>query len=258
MDLPLISIITPSYNQGHFITQTIDSVLSQGYPNLEYWVIDGGSTDETVKILKSYGRKLQWVSEKDRGQTHAINKGLERAKGEVLAYLNSDDIYYPGTLEKVGRYFADHQDTHWLTGSYEIIDQDGKPLSKQSLVKKYKDFLLPYYSYFLIKATNSIIPQPSTFWSREAYTKIGPFTEKLRYCMDYDYWLRLGKYYHLHRISEILSGFRVHQDSKSTTGYHRQFAEELEVLKANGGNLVDVALHKLHTAAALKIYTRLK
>ena len=102
MKLPKISIVTPSFNQAKFIRATIDSVLSQDYPDLEYFIIDGGSTDGTTEILKSYGQKIKWISEKDKGQTDAINKGLKLSEGELLAYLNSDDIYLPGALKKVG------------------------------------------------------------------------------------------------------------------------------------------------------------
>ncbi len=99
--LPKISIITPSYNQGRFIKETIDSVLSQNYPNLEYWVMDGGSTDETVKVLKSYGKKINWVSKKDKGQTNAINEGLKKVTGDIIAYINSDDVYAPDVFRQV-------------------------------------------------------------------------------------------------------------------------------------------------------------
>ncbi|PIW08565.1 glycosyltransferase, partial [Candidatus Collierbacteria bacterium CG17_big_fil_post_rev_8_21_14_2_50_45_7] len=121
MKLPLISIVTPSYNQAQFIAATIDSVLSQDYPNLEYFVMDGGSTDGTIEILKSYGAKINWESNKDAGQADAINQGLRKSRGEILAYLNSDDIYLPGTLKRVGEYYARTQ-ADWITGDCLTID----------------------------------------------------------------------------------------------------------------------------------------
>lgn len=258
MSLPKITVITPSFNQGHFIRRTIESVLNQDYPNLEYIVIDGGSNDETLSILKSYETRLQWISEEDRGQTHAINKGLERATGTILAYLNSDDIYYPQTLLTVGAHFTKHTDTHWLTGNYEIIDSNDNPITTHGIVKNYKRFMLRFYSYFLLKITNSLIPQPSTFWSREATERVGGFNESLRYCMDYDYWLRLGAHYPLVILNDCLSGFRVHEQSKSTLDYTDQFIEELEVLQINNGSSLELLLHKMHTWAALRLYRNLK
>ena len=115
-DLPKITVITPSYNSGRFIEQTICSVLNQKYPKLEYLVIDGGSTDETISILQKYSNSLTWISEKDRGQSHAINKGIEYSTGEVIAYLNADDIYEPGALVNIGNYFFQHHQAYWVTG----------------------------------------------------------------------------------------------------------------------------------------------
>jgi glycosyltransferase involved in cell wall biosynthesis len=119
--LPKISIITPSYNQVNFIQHTIDSVLGQEYPNLEYIIIDGGSTDGTVEIIKGYLGRLQWISERDNAQSDAINKGLRISTGEVVAFLNSDDIYEPGALEKVGQFFAKHREAKWVTGKCHTI-----------------------------------------------------------------------------------------------------------------------------------------
>src|SRR3989339_370760 len=120
------TIITPSYNHAEFIRQTIDSVLVQNYPNLEYWVIDGGSTDNTVQILKSYGSKIKWISENDHGQADAINKGLVLARADIVAWLNSDDLYEPETLQKVATYFSKHKDVDCIYGDMNFVDRDGK------------------------------------------------------------------------------------------------------------------------------------
>jgi len=216
--------------------------------------MDGGSTDNTVKILKSYGDKIKWISEPDNGQTHAINRGLKLATGDILAYLNSDDLYTPNTLLTVGKYFIDHQNTDWITGSYSIIDQNNRQIQKQTIIIKYKKFLLSHYRPYFLRITNSIIPQPSTFWSRNAYQKVGNFDESLHYAMDYDYWLKLNKHFKLHYISDTLSLFRMHPSSKSTTSTKSQFQEELSALKQHSTSLIEVILHRLHTVITLAIY----
>lgn len=257
MKLPLISIVTPSYNQAQFIKATIDSVLSQNYPNLEYFVIDGGSKDGTVEILKSYGNKIKWVSEKDAGQTDAINKGLRMARGDVLAYLNSDDIYLPGTLKRVGEYYA-KTGADWITGDCLTIDEQGKPSKNNWLISGYKRFLMGIYSPLTLRIADSMLPQPSTFWSRKAYVKIGEFNPKYHYVMDYDYWLRMAKYYKPHDLKVALSGFRFQSDSKSQTGRAKLMAEGLITLKENGANSFELFLHKLHSDIILFIYKLIK
>lgn len=255
MKLPTISIITPSFNQAEFIEETIGSVLSQGYPHLDYWVIDGGSTDGTLNILKKYKGRLNYISERDAGQTHAINKGLERSKGDVLAYLNSDDLYAPGTLGKVGKIFTNKK-IHWLTGDYQMIDESGNKI--RTFIPTYKSWLLSRFTPGLLRSTNSIIPQPSTFWSREAYERVGKFNHSLHYAMDYDYWLRLSQQYQLTYLPEVLSYFRSHDQSKSNTGYRAQFKEEHQVLLDHGVSLPHSILHLLHTRATLVAYSLLK
>jgi glycosyltransferase involved in cell wall biosynthesis len=257
MKLPLISIVTPSYNQAQFIAATIDSVLSQNYPHLEYFVIDGGSTDGTVEILRSYGKRIKWVSGKDAGQTDAINKGLRMTKGDVLAYLNSDDIYLPGTLSRVGEYYA-RTGADWITGDCTVIDINGKPSSGNWLIRRYKRFLMALYSPTTLRIADSMLPQPSTFWSRRAYTKIGEFNVKYHYVMDYDYWLRLAKYYRPHDLKEILSGFRTHSESKSETDRGRFLTEGLQMLKENGAKPWEIALHKIHSDIVRLAYNLLK
>jgi glycosyltransferase involved in cell wall biosynthesis len=253
MKLPLISIVTPSYNQAQFIRATIDSVLSQDYPNFEYFVMDGGSTDGTVEILKSYGNKIIWVSEHDGGQTDAINKGLRKCKGEIMAYLNSDDIYLPGTLKRVGEYYAStHAD--WITGDCLTIDEQGKPSKNNWLISVYKRFLMALYSPTTLRIADSMLPQPSTFWSRKAWDKVGEFNKKYHYVMDYDYWLRMSKFYIPHDLKIPLSGFRFQQDSKSQTGRAKLMAEGLITLRENGANKFELLLHKLHSDIVLFIY----
>lgn len=256
MKLPKISIITPSFNQAEFLDTTIESVLSQEYPNLEYIIIDGGSSDDSVKILKKYGKKIIWISESDDGQTDAINKGLKIATGDIIAYINSDDIYSPDILNNIAKVFSDGAD--WVTGDYEIIDEKGIVISSQSIVTRYKSFLLRHFSPFILKITNSIIPQPSTFWSRKVFKKIGKLNKDLQFTMDYDYWLRVSKHFNLTYLPVTLSSFRLHGRSKSQTNHHAQFKEELATLRKNGANSLEIILHRLHTVLTLTAYKLLR
>lgn len=252
---PKISIITPSYNQGSFIKQTIDSVLSQQYPNLEYWIIDGKSTDQTVDILKSYGKKINWISEKDKGQTDAINKGLKKITGDIVAYINSDDVYLPHTFFTVAKYFLQHPQAQWLTGDYEIIDEKGNII--QSFVADYKRMLRSFPSFSLLSIAN-FISQPSTFWRGEVVKKIGSFDVKLRYCMDFDYWMRLAQRYPLHVLKNKFSQFRIHRNSKGGSQYMQQFAEEQQVTEKYMPSTIILLLHKLHASAIVMAYKLLK
>jgi glycosyltransferase involved in cell wall biosynthesis len=249
-ELPKISIITPSLNQDTFIEATIQSILNQGYPNLEYLIIDGDSTDGTMQIVKRYEEQLSWISEKDNGQSAAINKGLRLATGDIVAFLNSDDLYEPGALLAVGEYFASHPEANWLTGLCINIDQSGNEIRRFN--RFYKNFWLRWNSFSILKILN-YVSQTSTFWRRSAMNKIGYLNEQLYYTMDYDYWLRLGQHYPLHVLYRDLARFRIHNNSKSGTTTHRQFDEELIVLKKYYKGL-PVCLHRIHGMLIVKIY----
>lgn len=252
-NLPQISIVTPSLNQGQFIEATIRSVLSQGYPNLEYIVTDGGSTDGTLSILNRYGDQIQWVSEKDAGQTDAINKGLRLAGGEILSYLNADDVLLPGTLREVAGIFTNRPEVHWLTGRCKIIDQDGRPV--RAPIYHYKNLLLYSASYRLLLVTN-YISQPATFWRRELTGLCGFLDEKFNYVIDYEYWLRLWKAAPPYIHHRDLAGFRIQRSSKTTSGGHLQdyIAEESQVVARHAPSRLWLRLHRLHRLLMTNIY----
>ena len=157
---PSITIVTPSFNQGEFIERTILSVLNQNYPNLQYIIKDGGSTDNTKQIVKKYQKYLTFISKKDNGQSDAINQGFKMANGEILAWLNSDDCYKPGTLDYVGNFFKNNQNSYWLTGDYEIIDKNDNVI--REYVAIYKK-LLRSISDKSVHCVANYIVQPSTF-----------------------------------------------------------------------------------------------
>ena len=246
-----ISIVTPSYNQGDYIKQTIDSVIDQKFKNLEYLIMDGGSTDNTLQILKTYGTRLKWNSAKDRGQTDAINKGMKQSSGEIVAFLNSDDYYLPGTLSKVSKIFQDNPEIKWLTGDYRIVDQNNKEIQKP--IKLYKSLLRKFPLRHTLAVTNMIV-QPSTFWRREVFKEIGYFNEELNYTMDYEFWLRLIKKYHPYLLGEDLCAFRIHDNSKGGSRFQEQFSEELSVIKIHCSNRFLINAHKLHNKLIIAIY----
>ncbi len=205
-----ISIITPSYNQAQYIEQTINSVLSQNYPNLEYIIIDGGSTDGSVEIIKKYEKHLAyWVSEKDRGQSHAINKGLARVSGEVVNWLNSDDYYEPGSLKLVSDYLADPL-TQVLCARSNIV-RDEKVFRQSTGTDVYPNNLPKTIGW-------ARIDQPETFFRRSAYQKVGLLNENLHYVMDREWWMRYLFHFGLEGIKQVndtIVNFRLHDRSKT-------------------------------------------
>jgi len=250
-ELPRITVITPSYNQGKYIEQTIASVLVQEYPNLEHLIVDGGSTDQTLEVLRKYGQQLRWVSEPDRGQSHAINKGLAQATGDVICYLNSDDLFTPGALSRVGRFFQDHPQAFWLTGKCRIVNQDGNEIRRPGTL--YKNFWLHRRSLKVLSVLN-YISQPATFWRREAFDRVGYFDERWYFAMDYDYWLRLGQHYQLWFLDETLACFRVHPASKGSSSAKSQFDEQLQVARQHVSSHMLLKLHALHNILSVTAY----
>ncbi len=253
-NFPKISIITPTYNQGRYIQMTIDSVLNQNYPNLEYIIMDGGSTDDTVSILKSYNKNIIWFSEKDRGQTHAINKGLQIATGDIIAYINSDDVYKPNAFFKVARFFQDHPAAMWVTGLCDIVDENFREVRKP--ITWYKNFWLLFHSYQVLLILD-YVSQPSTFWRRALIDQVGCFDESLYLVMDYDYWLKIGKKYPLYVIPQYLSSFRTHPSSKTRSLDTNINNEEMGVIKRYTKSSFATQLHTLHWKLMLSIYRKI-
>ncbi|MEW6614766.1 MAG: glycosyltransferase family 2 protein [Thermodesulfobacteriota bacterium] len=208
LELPKISIVTPSYNQGQFLEETIRSVLLQGYHDLEYIIIDGGSTDNSVEIIRKYEPWLTyWVSEKDNGQSHAINKGWKMSTGEIIAYLNSDDTYKSGSVSYVAKYFQEHPEVDMVYSDIHIIDQQDKIIKPWSR----KEFDLEKY----ITDYNYYIPQQGVFFRSSILEKVGFLDENLHFKMDRDFFIRIGKIGVVKRIPEYLANFRTHPSAKS-------------------------------------------
>ncbi len=252
--LPKISIVTPSYNQAGFIEETILSVLDQNYPNLEYWVFDGGSTDGTVEILRKYEGRLHWVSRKDRGQSDALNQGFRQARGEILAYLNSDDRYEPGALLKVGDFMRSHPKAYWLTGKCRIIDANGIEIRQP--ITLYKNFWLFFRNYKILLILD-YVSQPATFWHREVIQKIGIFDESVHFSMDYDYSLRAGQFYKLWVIDDYLASFRIHPAAKSDQIID-YFNADYAMAQRYAPSRALQRLHRLHNAVITRTYTLMR
>lgn len=247
-----ISVITPSYNQAQFIERTIESVLNQNYPELEYIIMDGGSTDGTVEILKKYSDRIIWKSEKDNGQSDAINKGLRIATGDIVTYLNSDDTYEPNAFTKVIKFFQKNPDKKWAYGKCKIIDAADQEIRKP--ITLYKNLLLKKYSYTKLLSEN-FISQPATFWKREIHAKIGFFDENEHFCMDYEFWLRIGKNYPAGVINDYLANFRYHTNSKSGSVNKKQFQDELRIAKEySQGKICAILLHTFNYYKIVSIY----
>jgi len=229
---PKFSIITPSYNQGQFLERTILSVLNQNYPNLEYIIIDGGSADNSVDIIKKYENYLAyWVSEPDMGQSHALNKGFERATGDIYGWLNSDDLYIPGVFNMIYSYFNEKQNINIVFGDYFFIDSDDKIIQKEYAF----DFNIYHFIYegFHINAQ-------SMFWLKKVHAQFGIFNEKLHRTMDYDMILRFGLKKNENKFLRIpfpLGCFRRH-DAQKTKGFDdKVITEQFLIAKGNKCNL---------------------
>lgn len=224
-EMPLVSIVTPSYNQGEYIEETIRSVLSQDYPRIEHIVMDGGSTDNTLSILRKYGDRLEWSSGKDNGQTDALNKGFKKAKGAVLAWLNSDDIYYPGAVSRAVSAFRENPGAQLVYGRGNYIDTKGAKISEYPTLPFDYDEL----------AESNYICQPSAFFTAEGLRNAGELDTDLDYVMDYDLWIRIAQKSGAVYIPEVLSALRIHPASKTTAQSVATYEEILKTAKKHFG-----------------------
>lgn len=230
-----VSVITCSRNQGQFIDHTIASVLSQNWPDLEYVVVDGASADNTVDVLKSYGDRITWISEPDSGQSEAINKGIRMTSGDIVGWLNSDDIYYPGAIEQVVEFFAANPGIDVVYGGADYIDVDGNAYGPYP-TQPWDSVRLQSYCF---------ICQPATFLRRTAVERWGLLDTSLHYCMDYEYWLRLAqKGAQFARLDRKLAGTRMHESNKTMSSLSVYRKEINKMLLARIGFVPDVWIYE--------------
>ncbi len=223
-----LSIVTPSYQQGQFIERTIQSVLNQNYPHLEYLVFDGGSQDETVDVLKKYATNVQWVSEKDKGQADAVNKGILASSGDILGWLNSDDVYYPDAFAKVMDFFENNPHVDIVYGLADHIGLDDKP---------FEEYPTEAFNFERLKDV-CFICQPTVFFRKRLFEQHGLLREDLNYCMDYELWLRLAKQgVQFGFINEKLAGSRFYQDTKTMGARKKVHYEINDMMKETFGKV---------------------
>jgi glycosyltransferase involved in cell wall biosynthesis len=261
METPLISVIIPSYNKIDFISKTLDSVLRQNYSSYEIIVQDGGSTDGTFEVIESYAKKYPKVfkieSKNDNGQTNAINIGFSKAKGEIITYINADDVYTSKAFIEIAKAYLENPEVLWFVGRGKVIDRKGKEIAKATTW--YKNLLLSLNSRFFLLVTNYMI-QPSVFLTKEAYEKYGPFTGLTNgVVMEYSLWLKLSKVSMPKVIKKTLSAFRITEGNISSISYKNTLKEDESIVRKFTKNKIILFLHKFHNilrVATIKVINR--
>jgi glycosyltransferase involved in cell wall biosynthesis len=221
-----LSIVTPSYNTARYLRPAIQSVIDQDWPETEYWVMDGGSTDGSVDVLKSFGDRVRWVSEKDKGQSDAINKGFARSSGDVFSWLNSDDTYAPGAFRAAMEFLEQHPEIDMVYGDANYIDIQGGLISKCVHIEPYSRHRLFYYSDFIV--------QPATFFRRRAFEAVGGVDTSIHWAMDYDLWLKIARQFKIAYLPRLLANFRWLADNKTATGGFGRLNEIEQIVARQG------------------------
>jgi glycosyltransferase involved in cell wall biosynthesis len=236
-----VSIVVPSLNQGAYIESTLRSVLTQDYPNLEVLIMDSASTDSTLDVLARYAAshpdRLRFVSEPDRGQAHALNKGVAQTSGQIIGWLNSDDIYEPGAISAVVEFFQQHQDVDLVYGDANFVGTDNRVITRCAHVEPYDWDRLVHYTDFIV--------QPAAFFTRRAFEAVGGGDESLKYTMDYDLFLKIASRFKVAYMPRLMANFKWWGQNKSATGGWKRL-EEIERITAAFG------------ARGLPAYTRIE
>lgn len=233
-----VSIVTPSFNQAQYLEETILSVLNQDYPNIEYFIMDGGSTDGSQEIIHRYADRLAgWVSEKDQGQTDAINKGFKQATGSILAWINSDDTYQPGAIREAVELLHDHPGWGMVYGDTRFIDENGKAIGK---------FPAAQTDYEKLRQGYVHIPQQASFFLADLWKMVGPLDPSFFFAMDYDLWVRLARISKLVYVRKEWANFRLHGQGKTMIADDRCWPEMLRVHYRDGGSIFATIVMKYY------------
>jgi len=237
-DMPLVSIVTPSFNQSRFLESAIRSVLALDYPHIEFIVIDGGSIDGSVEVIQKYADKLAfWVSEPDMGQADAVNKGFAQAKGEVFAWLNSDDTYEAQAVSEAVGFLQENPGIGMVYGDANFIDEKGLVIGR---------FPAAQTNYRRLRQGYVHIPQQAAFWRASLWRQVGPLDTSLYFAMDYDLWVRLARISELRYHPRVWANFRLHGDSKTILDDDRCWPEMLRVHRRNGGSWFSLIVAKYY------------
>lgn len=238
LHLPLVTVVTPSFNQAQFLERTIQSVIEQDYPNLEYIIMDGGSQDGSVDIIKKYASKLTyWESQKDKGQTDAINKGFSHASGEILAWINSDDTFEPGAVKRAVNYLVSHPEIGLVYGDCNFIN------AKDHVIGR---FNARQTDYQRLKRGYVHIPQQSSFWRAKIWHQVKPLDDSIYFAMDYDLWLRLAKISKIKYHQELWANFRLHGDAKTIAEDDRGWKDMVKIHYRDGGTFFSQIIAKYY------------
>jgi glycosyltransferase involved in cell wall biosynthesis len=223
----LVSIVTPSFNQAHFLEATLRSVLEQDYAHIQYIIVDGGSTDGSLEIIKKYADRLAWwVSEPDKGHADALNKGFARADGQIFAWLNSDDTYYPGAVSQAVAFLQAHPDVGMVYGNANLTDKDGRVIGR---------FASRQTDYRRLLRGSVHIPQATTFYRANLWRRLAPLDLSLFFGFDYDLWVRLSKISRLQYVPKLWATFRLHGEGKSVRNDDRCYPDMLRVYQREMG-----------------------
>jgi glycosyltransferase involved in cell wall biosynthesis len=235
-ELPTVTVVTPAYNQAEFLRDTIESILSQDYPNIEYVVLDDGSTDDTPKILADYGDRFRWETHENMGQTATINKGWSMTGGEIITWLNSDDTFYDSScVREAVEYLIEHPEVGIVFGDSMFTEADGTELGPSRPI-------IDFTYEKMVRTCENFISQPSAFIRRAVIEKVGDLDARYYYFMDWDLWIRAGIYFKIEHVDAIWSTYRLHAESK-TVAQSRKAAPELQYLYEKYFSRDDVPAH---------------
>lgn len=254
MTKPLISIIIPSFNKVRYIGKTLDSIVNQDYQNYEVVIQDGGSVDGTLKIIEKYAKKypeiIRFESKKDKGQWDAINKGMRKAKGKILAYINADDLYKDGALSEIERLYRLNIDAYWFVGRGMVVDGKGNRIAIWP--NRYKNLLLTLNIYFLLLTTNYLM-QPSVFITKKAWKRFGPFVGHKHFVMEYDLWLKIAQFKMPVITNKYLSDFRIEPGTITKKYSEMLLREDEKIVRRHTDNPVILFLHGIHNLGRLAV-----